>query len=108
MNFLEILSEFKALMKKWILSELVIDIIFVGFAVLSVLEEKTVVFIVLFVVFFASELLLIKHIFGSFKRFGDYLNLRGRYQSAVSKNDEAELELLENEITDYMKKDTEN
>ena len=103
MDFLEYYIEFKNIMKRWCLAQIICDIIFVGIAVVIVLAEKMLLFAVAIAVFFFAEYFIINRVFGSLKSFTEYLNLREKYQTAHAKGDEDELEKVEKEIIEYMK-----
>ncbi len=104
--FGEIYSEFKSLLKNWIISQSVLDIVFISGAVICVMRERMALFGIAFCAYFIGQLVIIIKVFGSIKRFGDYLNLRGKYQTALKSGNDEEIKEAENQIIKYMKKDT--
>ena len=106
--FSEIYSEFNYLFKKWIISQSILDIIFITCAVVCVMNEKMTLFGIAFGTYFIGQIIIISKVFGSVKRFGDYLNLRGNYQSAIKNDNESKIKEAENRIIEFMKKDTVN
>ena len=104
--FEEVYSSFKALMKNWIISQLVLDVVFVVGGVVCVTNERMLLFGIVFFGYFIGQIIIITKVFGSVKRFGDYLNINGRYQTAVRNSDDDAIKQAQNDIIEYMKKDT--
>ena len=104
MDFYDYYICFKALMKKWILSELLTDVILVALAVVFGMQGNMEAVYIFVGIYFICEFVIIKIVFGSLKRFIEYLNINGKYNEAKKNNDELAIEALENQIIEYMKK----
>ncbi len=106
MDFLDYYIEFNNIFKKWLIAQSVCDVLFVVLAVLCVIAGKMITFAFAFILYIFAEIIVIYKIFGTAKNMWAYLTLRSRYRTAQANHKESELEKLETEIIEYMKKDT--